>query len=60
MNKEIIKKIFGNDIINQIENSICPICKEKINMNDFKTHLDVKEYTISGLCQKCQDKIFGA
>lgn len=60
MNKEIIRKFFGNDIINQIENSICPICKEKININDFRTNLDIKEYTISGLCQKCQDRIFGA
>lgn len=60
MNKEIIKKVFGDNIINQIENSICPICKEKINMNDFRTNLDIKEYTISGLCQKCQDRIFGA
>lgn len=60
MNKDIIKKVFGDNIINQIENSICPICKEKINMNDFRTNLDIKEYTISGLCQKCQDRIFGA
>lgn len=60
MNKDIIKKVFGDNIINLIENSICPICKEKINMNDFRTNLDIKEYTISGLCQKCQDRIFGA
>lgn len=26
---------------------------------EFRDALSAKEYTISGLCQKCQDKIFG-
>lgn len=26
---------------------------------EFRTPLDAREYTISGLCQVCQDKIFG-
>lgn len=29
------------------------------NLN-FRTMLDAKEYTISGLCQTCQDSVFGA
>jgi hypothetical protein len=27
---------------------------------DFRTPLDRKEYSISGLCQTCQDEVFGA
>lgn len=27
---------------------------------EFKDELSKKEYTISGLCQKCQDKVFGS
>ena len=26
---------------------------------EFRTPLDAREFTISGLCQSCQDKIFG-
>jgi hypothetical protein len=26
---------------------------------EFRDHLSAKEYRISGLCQKCQDAIFG-
>tara|TARA_B100001964_G_C14125849_1_gene550512 strand:- start:906 stop:1118 length:213 start_codon:yes stop_codon:yes gene_type:complete len=26
---------------------------------EFKDEVSKKEYTISGLCQKCQDKVFG-
>ena len=26
---------------------------------EFKDDLSRKEYTISGLCQKCQDEVFG-
>lgn len=35
----------------------CPLCKCKIG--DFRDELSRREYKISGLCQKCQDKIFG-
>lgn len=26
---------------------------------DFRDDLSIKEYSISGLCQKCQDRVFG-
>ncbi len=26
---------------------------------DFRDALSVKEYTISGMCQRCQDEVFG-
>jgi hypothetical protein len=41
-----------------IENRQCPLCENKINVNDFKDELSLREFTISGMCQKCQNKIF--
>ncbi len=39
----------------------CPCCKAKIScLSEFRDGLSVKEYKISGICQKCQDKVFGA
>ncbi len=35
-------------------------CGEDFSMSEFKDKLSRKEYTISGLCQKCQDSVFGA
>ena len=32
-------------------------CGEPVT--DFRDPISVKEYTISGLCQTCQDKVFG-
>ena len=50
--KEIV---FGEE--KKIE-GVCPICKAKINFNDFKDELSKKEYQISGICQSCQNEIF--
>lgn len=37
----------------------CPICSVPIKENEFRDMLSEREYKISGLCQSCQDKIFG-
>lgn len=44
------------DYIKLIKEGKCPTCKN--NITCFKNKLSEKEYSISGLCQKCQDKIF--
>lgn len=36
----------------------CPHCKQSICFENFKDKLSLKEFTISGLCQKCQDETF--
>ena len=46
--------------IELVENNQCPACKQHINgKTDFKNEISWKEYQISGLCQECQDAIFG-
>ncbi len=57
MNKEIVKQFFP-EIVEDYQNGICPFCKQKINSDNFKDELSHREYEISGLCQKCQDKTF--
>ena len=37
----------------------CPLCGKSIDPDkDFKDGLSVKEWTISGMCQEDQDKVF--
>lgn len=41
------------------EKSLCVFCHNPINKEDFRDRISFKEYSISGLCQKCQDDTFG-
>jgi ribosomal protein S27AE len=59
MNSEIMEKAGFGMAITQVKNEICPTCGKEIKFNEFKDRLSVKEYGISGMCQKCQDEIFG-
>lgn len=36
----------------------CPVCHGPIT--DFRDRLSEREYEISGMCQNCQDAVFGA
>ena len=58
MNKELMKQAGFAEEVENVERGLCPFCNNKINVNDFKDELSLKEYKISGLCQKCQDKMF--
>ena len=58
MNKELMRKLGFNAEVDQYEAHICPFCHNKIVFTDFRDHLSMKEWHISGLCQKCQDEVF--
>ena len=53
----LITKTLGIDRVGSIKSDICAWCKQPAT--EFKDELSVKEYKISGLCQKCQDETFG-
>ena len=55
----LITKVTGIDRVASIQAQICPFCGDEINIDKFKDELSKKEFTISGLCQQCQDKVFG-
>ena len=59
MNKTILRSCGFGEYVNMVDNKMCPICHEEIDMLSFRNEISKKEYAISGLCQKCQDKIFG-
>jgi hypothetical protein len=40
-----------------LANKRCPLCHEAIG--EFRDSMSMREYEISGMCQDCQDKIFG-
>ena len=48
---------YNIDRVETIHKDICVMCKKEAN--NFKDELSKKEYRISGMCQKCQNNIFG-
>ena len=61
---ELVKKLSSPTIrkrlpsaVEDAKDDICPGCKQKIT--EFRDSQSITEYKISGLCQKCQDKLFG-
>ena len=52
-----LNHLLGCNRVDSIRNNKCTICGGPAN--EFKDKLSAKEYAISGMCQKCQDKTFG-
>lgn len=48
------------DQMNDVDRSICPGCQQPVIplRSMFKDWMSWKEFHISGMCQKCQDKLF--
>lgn len=53
---EILTALTGRSRIECIQNHICMTCGQPAEQ--FRDQLSLKEYTISGTCQKCQDSVF--
>jgi len=58
MNENIMRKVGFGDEMDLIKKGQCPLCHEKVDVKNFRDELSVREFKISGLCQKCQDDIF--
>ena len=56
MNKELMRKLGFGEQVDNFENGRCATCGGEIGV--FKDKQSKKEYTISGMCQKCQDGVF--
>lgn len=58
MNEEITKIFFPKEV-ELVKDGKCPGCKQPININEFRDVKSKKDYLITGMCQKCQDEIYG-
>jgi len=54
---EAIEELFPGTV-QAIRDSRCPVCKKQIGA--FRNDLSIREYNISGMCQACQDSVFGS
>lgn len=52
-----IETLMGKNRVETIKENLCMTCNSPVGA--FRNALSAKEYSISGMCQKCQDSIFG-
>jgi hypothetical protein len=45
--------------ISIVEKCKCPLCADKVDIEEFRNEVFMKEFERSGLCQECQDMVFG-
>ena len=55
---QILDKIFGRSRTKSIKDATCIKCED--TDLSFKDEQSTKEFSISGLCQSCQDEVFEA
>jgi len=56
-----LSSIFGVDRVQVISDGNCISCDEArdLKASSFRDDISRKEYSISGMCQSCQNDIFG-
>jgi len=58
-----LNTLIGGSRERSVHESMCippPIgCGQEVKAEEFRDECSRREYKISGLCMKCQDKIFG-
>ncbi len=55
--EDVLTNISGKHRPTAIRNNECVWCKDADT--NFRDALSRKDYTISGMCQTCQDKVYG-
>tara|TARA_R110000751_G_scaffold206499_1_gene310548 strand:- start:126 stop:350 length:225 start_codon:yes stop_codon:yes gene_type:complete len=56
--EQMLTKLTGLSRVGAVAEASCVTCSGEAS--SFRDPLSKKEYTISGMCQKCQDSVFGA
>lgn len=58
MNEDIMRKAGFGKQVDDVKIGKCPFCSKVVKKEDFTDELSLKEYYISGMCQKCMDEYF--
>ena len=62
MDDEKIKQIRSAGLdkeADRVSLGFCPLCGKPVTREEFRDPLSLREFGISGICQKDQDKFFG-
>ena len=59
MNKNIMIAAGLGANVARVERGQCATCGEDVRAQQFRDRLSAREFEISGMCQACQDSVFG-
>ena len=59
MNKELMRAAGFVSQVERFEEGKCLFCGKLVCRSSFRDEIGRKEFKISGLCQSCQDGVFG-
>jgi hypothetical protein len=60
MNRDLLRAVGCGKAVDAVDNGKCPSCGKPIQaFTEFVDDLSRREFGISGLCQECQDRVFG-
>ena len=59
MNEKLMRDIGFGHYVDLVKEGKCPICEQPVNHGNFRDDEAREEFRISGLCQSCQDDVFG-
>ncbi len=57
--KSFLKALGFRLEVAMVEGCRCPLCTERVDEDEFRNEVFIKEYESSGLCQECLDMVFG-
>ena len=49
---------FGHKVA-MVKERRCPLCALRVDIEEFRNKVFVKEFETTGLCQECLDLVFG-
>jgi hypothetical protein len=57
--KSILRALGFRREVSMVEVCRCPLCADRVDEEEFRNEVFMKEFERSGLCQGCQDTVFG-
>jgi hypothetical protein len=58
-NRKILEEFGFGEQVARMDCGVCACCATPIREAGFRDEVSRREFKISGLCQECQDSIFG-
>lgn len=52
------KAVGLSEFVEKVRQGKCPFCGKMVDIGEFRDLISLREFEISGICQKCQDKTF--
>ena len=59
MDEKIMREAGFGENFDLVQVGKCGICAKEVKIGSFRNQISLEEYQISGICQGCQDSVFG-